>query len=60
MLSSTEMNGTELCLCLQNIGKHMFTAEAGDEIAEMYFTITPVSSLRLIIEQDIPYGDDNG
>ena len=52
VLSANEMNGQELSLCIQNVGSCMLTMNAGEEIASMYFTITPLSSLKLIIEQD--------
>ena len=53
VLSADIVNGRELDIFIQNNGKKMFTAKPGDEIAEIYFTITPVSTFRLVIEQDL-------
>lgn len=53
VLSADIANGRELDVFIQNNGKKMFTAKPGDEIAEIYFTITPVSTFRLVIEQDL-------
>ena len=53
VLSADIANGRELDIFIQNNGKKMFTAKAGDEIAEIYFTITPVSIFNLVIEQDL-------
>ena len=53
VLSADMINGRELDIFIQNIGKKMFEIKAGEEIAEIYFTITPISTLRLVIEGDI-------
>ena len=53
VISADMVNGRELDVFIQNIGKKMFTAQPGDEIAELYFTTTPISTLKLVIEEDL-------
>ncbi len=53
VLSADIANDRELDIFIQNVGKKMFTANPGDEIAELYFTSTPISTLRLVIEEDL-------
>lgn len=53
VLSADIANGRELDICIQNTGKKMFTAKPGDEVAEIYFTITPISTFNLVIDQDL-------
>ena len=53
VLSADLINGRELDICVQNIGKSLFTAKPGEEIAELYFTTTPVSTFKLVIDQDL-------
>ena len=53
VISADIANNQEIVVYVQNIGKKMYNAKAGEEIAELYFTITPVSAFNLIIEQDI-------
>ena len=46
-LTANVANGRELVVYIKNIGKKMFVINPGDEIAELTFTVSPLTILRL-------------
>ena len=47
MLTANMANGRELVVYIKNIGKKMHVVKPGDEIAELTFTLSPLTILRL-------------
>ena len=47
ILTAPEANSQELIVYLQNLGTKEFVAKAGDEIALLYFTTMPISTMVL-------------
>jgi dUTPase len=50
LMSAEEVNGKELVVYLQNLGKQEFVAKAGDEVATLYYTIMPISTMEMVVE----------
>lgn len=53
LLAADETNNKELVIYLQNLGKKEFVAKAGDEIATLYYTIMPISTMTLVPKFEI-------
>lgn len=47
VLTANMANGRELVVYIKNIGKKMYVVKPGDEIAELSFTLSPLTILRL-------------
>lgn len=45
LMSADDVNGKELVVYLQNLGKEEIVMNAGDEIAVLYYTIMPISTM---------------
>ena len=47
VLTANVANGREVVVYIKNIGKKLFVIKPGDEIAELSFTLSPLTILRL-------------